>query len=91
MTRQEDVDIFSTIFIFPHMDGNMETARNTQNCNTLIWGTDMPMIKVKYGNTNTFYCPSPNGGLLVDTDYAGTMVAFYKAIKKAGFEVKDIS
>lgn len=51
----------------------------------------MPMIKVKYGNTNTFYCPSPNGGLLVDTDYAGTMVAFYKAIKKAGFEVKDIS
>ena len=51
----------------------------------------MPMIKVKYGNTNTFYCPSPNGGLLVDTDYAGTMVAFYKVIKKAGFEVKDIS
>lgn len=36
MTRQGDVDIFSTIFIFPHMDGNMETARNTQNCNTLI-------------------------------------------------------
>ena len=48
------------------------------------------MVKVKYGNTNTFYCPSLNGGLLIDTDFAGTMSAFYKAIKKAGFEVKDI-
>ena len=51
----------------------------------------MPMIKVKYGNTNTFYCPSPNGGLLVDTDYAGTMVAFYKAIKKAGGSFKKVA
>ena len=48
------------------------------------------MIKLKYGNTNTFYCQGSSGGLLVDTDYAGTMAAFYKAIKKAGFEVKDI-
>ena len=44
------------------------------------------MIKLKYGNTNTFYI----NGLLVDTDYAGTLNAFYKAIKKSSIEVKDI-
>ena len=44
------------------------------------------MIKLKYGNTNTFYL----NGLLVDTDYAGTLGAFYKAMKKNGIELKDI-
>ena len=49
------------------------------------------MVKVKYGNTNTFYCPGPNGGLLIDTDFAGTMAAFYKANNQAaGIEAKDI-
>lgn len=44
------------------------------------------MIKLKYGNTNSFYFD----GLLIDTDYAGTLNAFYKAIKKSGIESKDI-
>ena len=44
------------------------------------------MIKLKYGNTNSFYF----NGLLIDTDYAGTLNAFYKAIKKSGIESKDI-
>ena len=32
-----------------------------------------------------------NGGLLVDTDYAGTMQAFYKALKKSGISITDIT
>lgn len=47
------------------------------------------MIKLKYGNTNTFFIHG-NIGLLFDTDYAGTLPAFYKAIKKNGINVKDI-
>ena len=38
------------------------------------------MIKVKYGNTNTFFIQGNNNGLLIDTDYAGTLPAFYKTI-----------
>lgn len=49
------------------------------------------MIKLKYGNTNTFYIPGSRGGLLIDTDYAGTMPAFYRAIKSAGLRVTDIA
>lgn len=49
------------------------------------------MLKIKYGNTNTFYIPGNNGGLLVDTDYAGNINSFFKAIKQQGIEVKDIS
>ena len=30
------------------------------------------MIKLRYGNTNTFFIPGSEGGLLVDTDWAGT-------------------
>ena len=32
-------------------------------------------IKLKYGNTNTFFIRGMRGNLLVDTDYAGTLVA----------------
>ena len=49
------------------------------------------MIKLKYGNTNTFYIPGQNCGLLLDTDYAGTLHALYKALKKNGIETKTIS
>ena len=49
------------------------------------------MIRLKYGNTNTYFIPADKGGLLVDTDYAGTLPAFYKALKAAGLTVKDIS
>ena len=48
------------------------------------------MIKLKYGNTNTFYIPGTKAGLLIDTDYAGTMRAFYKALKMNGIQMKDI-
>ena len=49
------------------------------------------MIKLKYGNTNTFFIPGKTGGLLVDTDYAGTLQAFYKALKANGLQVKDLT
>ena len=48
------------------------------------------MIRLKYGNTNTFFIHGSNGGLLFDTDYAGTLPAFYKAAKQNGITVKDI-
>ena len=44
------------------------------------------MIKLRYGNTNTFFID----GLLVDTDYAGTLPTFYREIKKNGIGIKDI-
>ena len=49
------------------------------------------MIRVKYGNTNTFYVPGKNGGLLIDTDYAGTLPAFFRALKTNHLELGDIS
>ena len=48
------------------------------------------MIKLKYGNTNTFFIKGSQGGLLIDTDYAGTMPAFYKAMKNASIGLTDI-
>ena len=48
------------------------------------------MIRLKYGNTNTFFIRGDNTGLLFDTDYAGTLPAFYKTIKQNGIAVKDI-
>ena len=48
------------------------------------------MIKLKYGNTNTFFVHGGNGGLLFDTDYAGTLPAFYKAVKQNNIDAKDI-
>jgi len=48
-------------------------------------------IRLRYGNTNTFLVPDRSGYLLVDTDYAGTMPAFYRALKTAGVQVKDIA
>ncbi len=44
------------------------------------------MIKLKYGNTNTFFIH----GLLLDTDFAGTLPAFYQVLKKNGLKVGDI-
>ena len=48
------------------------------------------MIRLKYGNTNTFFVQGSHGGLLFDTDYVGTLPAFYKAIKQNCIAVKDI-
>lgn len=44
------------------------------------------ITKLKYGNTNTYFI----NGLLIDTDYAGTLSAFYKEIKKNGIATADI-
>ncbi len=48
------------------------------------------MLRLKYGNTNTFFVEGSNGGLLVDTDYAGTLPAFYKALKQNDIRIRDI-
>jgi len=55
-----------------------------------VLGFDMT-IKLRYGNTNTFLVPCNGGYLLVDTDYAGTLPALYKALKAAGVQMKDIA
>ena len=49
------------------------------------------VIRLRYGNTNTFLVPGNGGYLLVDTDYAGTLPGFYRASKAAGVQVKDIA
>lgn len=49
------------------------------------------IIRIKYGNTNTFLIKGTKANLLVDTDYAGTLPAFYKAIKELGIKVSDIN
>ena len=49
------------------------------------------MQNLRYGNTNTFYISGSKGGLLIDTDYAGTLPLFYKAIKNGHISIQDIS
>ena len=49
------------------------------------------MVKLKYGNTNTFFISGREGGLLVDTDYAGTLPAFYQALKQNHIRLKDMA
>ena len=46
--------------------------------------------QIKYGNTNTFYISNGQGGILVDTDWAWTLSAFYKAIKSKDIKLEDI-
>lgn len=48
------------------------------------------VTKLKYGNTNTFFVRGLSGNLLIDTDYAGTLPAFYRAIKEHNIKVSDI-
>ena len=36
----------------------------------------MEPVVLRYGNTNTYCLSGENGGLLIDTDYAGTMGVF---------------
>ena len=47
------------------------------------------VTKIKYGNTNTFLVHGKEN-ILIDTDYAGTLPAFYRMIKENGISVKDI-
>ena len=51
----------------------------------------MAAVRLKYGNTNTFYIPGERGGLLVDTDSAGTLPRFFRALGEAGIGLGDIA
>lgn len=44
---------------------------------------------LRYGNTKTYYI-SGSRGLLVDTDWAGTLPAFYKEMKSKGIAFEEI-
>ena len=46
---------------------------------------------LKYGNTNTYFLRGKAGSLLIDTDFAGTLSGFFKAIKAADISIRDIS
>ncbi len=46
-------------------------------------------VKLRYGNTNTFFLRAKEG-VLIDTDMFGTLPAFYKEIKRHDISVKDI-
>ncbi len=48
------------------------------------------VTRLRYGNTNTFFVRGARGNILVDTDYAGTLPAFYREIKKHNITVSDI-
>lgn len=47
--------------------------------------------RIKYGNTNTYLLKGNKASILVDTDYAGTLHAFYRAIKECNIKVSDIT
>lgn len=49
------------------------------------------VTRLKYGNTNTYFVRGTSGGLLIDTDYAGTLSAFYKALKSNHMSISNIS
>lgn len=49
------------------------------------------VTKLRYGNTNTFLIRGTSGNLLVDTDYAGTLPGFYRAIKENNIKISDIT
>lgn len=48
------------------------------------------MITLRYGHTSTFLIQGDADSLLVDTDYAGTLHALYKALKRSDVRVQDI-
>lgn len=48
------------------------------------------MVRLRYGNTNTYFVRG-RSGLLIDTDYAGTLPAFYKALKENHLSLADIT
>ena len=48
-------------------------------------------IRLKYGNTNTYFVRGTSGSLLIDTDYVGTLSAFYKALKENHISTSDIT
>ena len=49
------------------------------------------ILTLRYGNTYTFLVKGSSGNLLVDTDYAGTMQGFYRALKANGIRLNQIN
>lgn len=49
------------------------------------------MIRLNYGRTNTFLIQGRTGNLLVDTDYAGTLYSFYKALRENSIGIQDVT
>ena len=49
------------------------------------------ILTLRYGNTHTFLVKGASGNLLVDTDYAGTMQGFYRALKANGIRLNQIN
>ena len=47
--------------------------------------------RLRYGNTNTFFVRGVSGGILIDTDYAGTLPLLYKQLKKNNIQLNDIT
>lgn len=47
--------------------------------------------RIRYGNTNTYLLRGTKANILIDTDYAGTLQGFYRAIKAIGIGVSDIT
>ena len=47
------------------------------------------ILLLKYGNTNCYYIKGKNGSILVDTDWAGTLQAFYRKMKELNIEKID--
>lgn len=50
----------------------------------------MTVKSLKYDNTNTYFLRGSGIGLLIDTGWAGTLGAFFKAIKQNGVKTTDI-
>lgn len=46
---------------------------------------------LRYGNTNTYLVRGKGAGVLIDTDYAGTLGAFFREIKVRGVRLTDIA
>ena len=46
---------------------------------------------LKYGNTNTYLIKGENANLLVDTDWAGTLQAFFQELKRHDIKLSDIT
>ena len=49
------------------------------------------LIHLRYGNTNSYLIRGTAGSVLVDTDFAGTLPAFYRALKAENLRVSDIT
>ena len=48
------------------------------------------ITRLRYGNTNTWLIQGSTGGLLIDTDYAGTLPAFFASLKSSHLRIPAI-